>query len=134
MWKDNLNIDVRIIKCEWASYLQNMYDKNFDIAVYLWYADYNDPINFLNLFKSDSPNNYGSYSNIEYDKHINIAQTNKDNNVRMKEMHNAENLLMRDNAIIPIYFYSESLLVSKKLHNVEYDSQGLYRFFNATLD
>ena len=134
MWKDNLNIDVRIIKCEWASYLQNMYDKNFDIAVYLWYADYNDPINFLNLFKSDSPNNYGSYSNIEYDKHINIAQTNKDNNVRMKEMHDAENLLMRDNAIIPIYFYSESLLVSKKLHNVEYDSQGLYRFFNATLD
>lgn len=134
MIKENLNIDVRIVKHEWASYLQNMYDKNFDIAVYLWYADYNDPINFLNLFKSDSPNNYGSYSNNTYNQYIDIASTNKDNNIRMKAMHDAENILMNDNAIIPIYFYSEALLVSPKLKGVEYDSQGLYRFFNAYLE
>lgn len=134
MFKEALNIDVRIVKHEWASYLQNMYDKNFDLAVYLWYADYNDPINFLNLFKSDSPNNYGSYSNNAYDEYIDIASTNKNNKIRMHALHLAENIFMDDNAIIPIYFYSEALLVSPQLKGVEYDSQGLYRFFNAYLE
>lgn len=134
MLKENLNIDVRIVKHEWASYLQNMYDRNFDLAVYLWYADYNDPINFLNIFKSDAPNNYGSYSNKAFDDYIDIASTNKNNQIRMHALHLAENIFMNDNAIVPIYFYSEALLVSPKLKNVEYDSQGLYRFFNAYLE
>ena len=134
MLKENLNIDVRIVKHEWASYLQNMYDRNFDLAVYLWYADYNDPINFLNIFKSDAPNNYGSYSNKAFDDYIDIASTNKNNQIRMHSLHLAENVFMNDNAIVPIYFYSEALLVSPKLKNVEYDSQGLYRFFNAYLE
>ena len=51
----------------------------------------------------------------------------------MHSLHLAENVFMNDNAIVPIYFYSEALLVSPKLKNVEYDSQGLYRFFNAYL-
>ena len=134
MLKENLNIDVRIVKHEWASYLQNMYDKNFDLAVYLWYADYNDPINFLNIFKSDAPNNYGSYSNNAFNEYVNIASTNKNNSIRMHALHLAENIFMNDNAVIPIYFYSEALLVSPILKNVEYDSQGLYRFFNAYLE
>lgn len=134
MLKENLNIDVRIVKHEWASYLQNMYDRNFDLAVYLWYADYNDPINFLNIFKSDAPNNYGSYSNKTFDEYIDIASTNKDNDIRMPALHLAEDIFMNDNAVIPIYFYSEALLVSPKLKGVEYDSQGLYRFFNAYLE
>ncbi len=134
MFKEALNIDVRIVKHEWASYLQNMYDKNFDLAVYLWYADYNDPINFLNIFKSDAPNNYGSYSNNTFDEYIDIASTNKSNRIRMHTLHLAENIFMNDNAIIPIYFYSEALLVSQKLKGVEYDSQGLYRFFNSYIE
>ncbi|PCG20294.1 peptide ABC transporter substrate-binding protein [Brachyspira sp. G79] len=134
MIKDALNIDVRIVKYEWASYLQNMYNKDFDMAVYLWYADYNDPINFLNIFKSDAPNNYGSYSNNVFDDYINIASTNKNNNIRMHALHLAEDIFIKDNAIIPIYFYSEALLVYPKLKGIEYDSQGLYRFFNAYLE
>ena len=131
MIKEALNIDIRIVKHEWASYLQNMYNKDFDMAVYLWYADYNDPINFLNIFKSNAPNNYGSYSNKAFDDYINIASTNKNNNIRMHALHLAEDIFIKDNAVIPIYFYSEALLVSPKLKGVEYDSQGLYRFFNA---
>ena len=134
MLKEALNIDIRVMKHEWASYLQNMYDRNFDLAVYLWYADYNDPINFLNIFKSDAPNNYGAYSNNIFDEYINTVSTNKDNALRMKLMHEAEDIFINDNAILPIYFYSEPLLVSPRLKGVGYDSQGLYRFFNAYLE
>ena len=134
MFKEMLNIDVRIIKHEWASYLQNMYNKDFDLAVYLWYADYNDPINFLNIFKSDAPNNYGSYSNNAFDECIDKASSNKNNEIRMNALHLAEDIFMNDNAVIPIYYYSEALLTSPKLKCVEYDSQGLYRFFNAYLE
>lgn len=94
----------------------------------------NDHINFLNILKSDAQNNYGSCSNKTFNKYINITSTNNDNNIRMEAMHNAEDIFMNYNAIIPIYFYSEVLLVSHKLKGVEYDSQGLYRFFNSYLE
>ena len=75
-----------------------------------------------------------AYSNKAFDDYIDIASTNKNNQIRMHSLHLAENVFMNDNAIIPIYFYSEALLVSPKLKGVEYDSQGLYRFFNAYLE
>ena len=78
--------------------------------------------------ESDAPNNYGSYSNKAFDDYIDIASTNKNNQIRMHALHLAENIFMNDNAIVPIYFYSEALLVSPKLKNVVYNALGKHKF------
>ena len=51
----------------------------------------------------------------------------------MMTMHKAEEILISDMAIIPIYFYNEPLLVSPKLKGVEYDPMGQYNFSKAYL-
>lgn len=52
----------------------------------------------------------------------------------MMTMHKAEELLINDMAIIPIYFSTEPILVSPKLKGVLYDSMGQHSFVKAYLE
>ena len=131
MWKENLGIDTKIIQEEWAVFLQTRYDKNLTMARGGWFADFNDPINFLSLYTSHSPNNYSSYSNAQYDAYIQTALTTGNQKVRMDAMHKAEELLVNSFAIVPIYFYTEPLLVSPKLKDVYYDALAMHKFVYA---
>ena len=131
MWKENLGIDTKIIQEEWAVFLQTRYDKNITMARGGWFADFNDPINFLSLYTSHSPNNYSSYSNAQYDAYIQTALTTGNQKVRMNAMHKAEELLVNSFAIVPIYFYTEPLLVSPKLKDVYYDALAMHKFVYA---
>ena len=132
MWKENLGIDTKIVQEEWAVFLQTRYDKNLTMCRGGWFGDFNDPINFLSLYTSYSPNNYSSYSNAQYDAYIQTALTTGDQKVRMEAMHKAEELLVNSFAIIPMYFYTEPLLVNPKLKDVYYDALSMHKFTYAS--
>ena len=58
-----------------------------------------------------------------------------DNNIRMKAMHDAEKILIEeDMGAIPLYFFTEPLLVSPKLKDVVYNPLGFHKFFYAYLE
>ncbi|WP_295157715.1 peptide ABC transporter substrate-binding protein [uncultured Brachyspira sp.] len=128
MWKEHLGIDTKIVQEEWAVFLQTRYDKNLTMCRGGWFGDFNDPINFLGLYASYSPNNYSSYSNAQYDAYIQTALTTGDQKIRMEAMHKAEELLVNSFAIIPMYFYTEPLLVNPKLKDVYYDALSMHKF------
>ena len=132
MWKENLGIDTKIVQEEWAVFLQTRYDKNLTMCRGGWFGDFNDPVNFLSLYTSYSPNNYSSYSNAQYDAYIQTALTTGDQKVRMEAMHKAEELLVNSFAIIPMYFYTEPLLVNPKLKDVYYDALSMHKFTYAS--
>lgn len=134
MWKEHLGIDTTITQEEFPVHMQRLRDQNFVIARSRWIADYNDPMTFIDLFTSTSPRNNGLYTNIKYDELVNTAKLSFDNNVRMKAMHEAESILMSDMGIIPIYFYTEPILVSKELKGIIYDSLGFHRFTYSYLE
>lgn len=133
MWKENLGIDVVMEELEWSDLLKQRFERNIEIASGGWNGDFNDPINFLSIFLSTSPNNNSVYSNTRYDDLIKTASLIGDTSHRMMTMHKAEEMLISDMAIIPIYFYNEPILVSPKLKGVEYDSMGQYNFSKAYL-
>lgn len=128
MWKDVLNIDTRVVTEESAVFSISKYKKDFTIAHGLWVGDYNDPMTFMALFTSTSPQNTAAYANPEYDKLIETASLSGDNNVRMKAMHDAEALLFRDTVLIPLYFYTEAIVVNPKLKDVVYDGLATHKF------
>lgn len=134
MWKENLGIDVTLTQEEWAVFLQTRYDRNITMARGAWNGDFDDPINFMTLCLSYSPNNYSVYSNKAYDDIINQVMLSGDQKFRMQTMHKAEEMLMREEAIIPIYYYTEPLLVSPKLKGVYYDPLGFHRFHHCYLE
>lgn len=52
-----VGINVEIVSEEWNVFLQDRKDGNFTLAREGWLADYNDPVNMLEIFTSDSGNN-----------------------------------------------------------------------------
>lgn len=133
MWKESLNIDSTVSQEEWATFQDTRQNKEFVVARHGWIGDYNDPMTFLGVFLSYSVQNNGGYSNKAYDDNLKIAMSTIDQKVRMEAMHKAEDILMEDMGLIPIYFYTDPLMVSKKLSGVVYDPLGWHKFFYAKL-
>ena len=135
MWKEHLNIDSTITQIDNALLGQTLLEKNFMIGRLYWSADYSDPMSMMSLFTSYNTQNNGGYSNQRYDELIGEAMSTDDNNIRMKAMHEAEKILIQeDMGAIPIYFFTEPLLVNPKLKDVVYNPLGFHKFFYAYLE
>ena len=134
MWKEHLNIDSSITQIDNALLGQTLLEKNFMIGRLYWSSDYMDPMSMMSLFVSYNTQNNGGYSNRRYDELIERAASTDDQNVRMAAMHEAEKIFIDDMGAIPIYFYTEPLLVNPKLKGVVYNPLGFHRFNYAYLE
>lgn len=135
MWKEHLGIDTSISQQEWAVFLQTLYtDKNYTIGRSGWTADYNDPMTFLGMFLSYSPQNHALFTNKEYDNLLKTAMNTIDQNIRMDSMHKAEAIFMNNDVIIPLYFYATPTLISPKLKGVIYDNLAKHKFSYAYIE
>ena len=84
----------------------------FDLLIVGWVADYGDPTSFLNLFLSGSGKNI--YSNDEFDGLLDKANESEIINTpgeRNKILHQAEDMLMSEAAVIPLFSVEDSILV-----------------------
>lgn len=52
-----VGIEMNIVKEDWTTFLQDRKDGNYDVAREGWLADFNDPINMLEMFITESGNN-----------------------------------------------------------------------------
>jgi oligopeptide transport system substrate-binding protein len=105
MWK-KIGVNVELQSQEWKVFLDTRTNKNYDIARDGWNADYVDPMTFLDVFTSNSEQNNCGYSNENYDKLIDSAKKELDTNKRMDLLHQAEDILMEDMPVIPLYYYT----------------------------
>lgn len=90
--------------------------RNFEMGAAGWIADYNDPMTFLFLLKSNTgPQNISAYKNPVYDALLDKADQEADLTRRGQDLAQAEHIAMEDAAIVPIYFYVAKRLVSPRL-------------------
>jgi oligopeptide transport system substrate-binding protein len=88
----------------------------FDVARAGWIADFKDPVTFLNLAHTGDGNNYGEYSNKDYDALLDKAAVEADPAKRMKELSDAEAVMIGDLPLLPLLYYGNHNVVSSKLH------------------
>jgi oligopeptide transport system substrate-binding protein len=111
-WRENLGVEVSVRQLEpdVISYVINQ-EKNemFDSG---WSADYPDPQDFLDiLFRTGSQNNTGGYSNPQLDALLDQAATEQDTNTRLALYQQAEQLIVNDAAVMPLFFGRDYVLV-----------------------
>lgn len=109
-------------------------DKNFDVVVSGWGADFADPISFLDLLTSDNPQNAGGWKNEEYDRLIEASKTTDANDPakRWDNLVQAEKILMDDQGVIPLYQSTKPWMVKPSVKNVIFNSAGVnYNFKEA---
>lgn len=132
MWKKNLNINVTLVNQEWGVYMDNRRQLAYtNVCRAGWIGDYVDPMTFIDLFTTTSGNNHTGWSNAQYDKLVDIAKSSGDQKVRMKAMHDAESLLMKDMVIMPVYFYTRPYMMKPWIKNVRQSALGFVDFSRA---
>ncbi|HGN9371063.1 TPA: oligopeptide ABC transporter substrate-binding protein OppA [Citrobacter pasteurii] len=111
IWKKNLGANVKLENQEWKTFLDTRHQGNYDVSRAGWCADYNEPTSFLNMVLSDSSNNTVHYKSPAFDKLI--ADTLKaTNDAQRSELYSqAEQLLDKDSAIVPVFYYVNARLV-----------------------
>jgi len=110
MWKKNLGIEVSLVNQEWKVLLDNQNLKDFTILRGGWIADYNDPNSFLEIFTTGNSNNYVGWSNAQYDEILSKAATQTSSKLRNELFQQAENILLDELPVIPIYIYTRVYL------------------------
>jgi oligopeptide transport system substrate-binding protein len=90
--------------------------RDFEIGAMSWYADYNDPLTFLELLHSQTgAQNYGDYNSPAYDALLAEAAAEPDLAARAAILARAEALMLEQDALIPVLFVVNKALVNPKV-------------------
>ncbi len=115
MWKQ-LGVQAELVNREVKVHYDELKQSNFDVARAAWVSDYNDPQNFLYLLETRTGvQNYGRYSNPEFDALMVAQGQERDPKARLDIMKQAERIAMSEDAWLPIYYYVSKRLVSQKV-------------------
>ena len=112
MWRETLGIETESNRRRISSFsgLAKRHGP-MGIARLGWTADYNDAGNFLDIFRSGSPNNDATYVNSQFDSLLDRAAATPSSSVRRGVLEQAEKLMLSEYPVIPIYFYSSKRLI-----------------------
>lgn len=134
-WEEGLGIRVELEAVEPKIFFQRVSQKNYQLAAGSWTADFNDPINFLEVFKyRDASTNNTNWENVKYIDLLNESALCRDSEERKGLLREAEQILMDQMPIIPIFHYALNYLQSSQLEEVALSPLGQIDFRWAHLD
>lgn len=133
MWKTNLGIDVTLTNQEWAVFQDTRRNHDYQIARGGWLGDYSDPMTYLGMFFSDSPMNYAGWQDTSYDEILEAAKTAPPAE-RFDMLYEALDKVMLSYAYMPIYVYTDSMMVGANVDNWEKTTRGVFWFGFADLN
>ena len=118
--------------------VERMQNGDYEIGFTRWGPDYADPMTYLDMWTTDSPNNYGLWSNTEYDAVIESAKSGDlalDPEARWEALKNAEKTVMDEAVIAPVYQKGNAVMIKKNVSNIEFHSVGVSRIYkNAGIE
>ena len=113
-WRQELGIEVEIQQTEWATFLQDVNDKKYQMFSLGWIADYPDPQNFLDvLLHSESQSNHTNYHNSEVDRLLEEARTERDRSRRFELYNQIEQMILDDAPWVWTWFSGEGYALIK---------------------
>jgi oligopeptide transport system substrate-binding protein len=106
----------------------------YDISFAGWGPDYPDPMTFIDMFVTDGSHNQMGYSNPEYDKLVEQANTTllDDLDARWQALLEAEKILFEDQAISPMYQEGQAYLEKPYVKDVYRHAFGAGKSYKWT--
>jgi len=129
-----LTIDLRVEPKKQR--VQDMQDGTFQIGLTRWGPDYADPMTYLGMWVTDNSNNYGLWSNKEYDDLLAKCTTGEFSQKpeeRWSAMKQAEKIMMDDAVIFPLYQQANATLIKSNVTGIDFHPVALNRVFKDTI-
>lgn len=113
VWKDS-GFDVQIEQMESKSLMKKLHQKNYQLSLASWIAQYHDPMNILERFKDPTnAKNYPGWTDPQFNALI-----------AHREFEKGEQLLEEEAVIIPLYHWNYPLLIHPRVHGFSSTSTG----------
>ena len=134
-WRQNLGIEnIAVNSMQTKQVSANRQSGDYCMSLGGWSPDYNDAINFLDLWVTDGGNNDSFWSNEEYDNLIAQATAEADEEVRQQYLFDAEEILAAEMPVIPLYWQCQNYSYNKdKIVDGAIITANQTTFYYATL-
>jgi len=128
-WFEALGVHVRLEGIERKVYFDRLSKKDYQLSSGNWLADFNDPINFLEVFKYKATGtNNTQWEDPNYTELLDDSMRLSDLEKRKQILRHSERILMDAMPVIPLYHYTLLYLKDDKLKDVVLTSMGQVDF------
>jgi ABC-type oligopeptide transport system substrate-binding subunit len=125
-WQDTLGVDIRWESIEWQEILARLGEQVPHLLIMGWAADYPDPDNFLRARIGHVQQQTG-WRCEAYDSLVKRAQRSLDQGDRIRLYGEAEQILVEEAPIVPLFHRSARLLVKPRV--TRFPTTGLREWF-----
>jgi ABC-type transport system substrate-binding protein len=131
----DLGLACEVYSVDWPQFLDGLARRRFPAYSWYWGADYPDPETFLwTLFGADSPDNYVGYENPAMNDLLRQARGESDVARRAELYFQAQELLMADHVVMPLYHDFAHTLIKPYVRDVELTPLGIVRLDTVWLE
>ncbi len=135
-WQEHLGLEVESVGIfDFSDRLERM--DNLELGVFIagWCADYPDPQNFLHvLFHGESESNNFGYSNPDLDTLLEEAAVEQDAARRTQLYQQAEQMILDDWVVVPLWHNREYSLVQTYVKGYEVTPIGVQQLQNLSIE
>jgi oligopeptide transport system substrate-binding protein len=124
-WREVLGVEVRLRAIEPKVYFDLLSRQEYDLASGSWIADFSDPINFLNVFKTrTNGTNNTNWENTKYISNLDASMRTKSQETRKALLQESEQILMDEMPVIPLYHYNMLYVKKDNVKDVILSNMG----------
>lgn len=132
MLKTNLGLNAKLENQEWAVFQDTRKAGNYDLSRGGWLTDFMDPMGLLSIFVVGNAYNDPKFNNPEYDRLLAAANTSRGKE-HFEYLYKAQDILMTELPMIPVYHYSDMLYVQDYVKGWDRSVLGTVDFSGASL-
>lgn len=131
-WRKAFGIEVKLINQENKVKREQMKQGNFIIGRGSWIGDFNDPINFLELYRDKGGNNNAQWTNAEFKDLLEKSAAEGDLEKRKEMLKKADAIFNEEMPIMPLYYYTYAWAQGDGVKDVVIDALGFIDFKYAS--
>ncbi len=131
----NIGLNVETIGMAWPDLYNSGINREYDVLMIGWTADYPHPMTFLETFKSGSINSViTGWSDPLYDEGLRDLLSLQDEEKSLQKMKQLELLITREHHIIPVYYRKGLFLVSPEVKGWYRNTSAQFVFTEAWIE
>lgn len=132
MLKTNLGLNASLENQEWAVFQDTRKVGDYELARGGWLTDFMDPSGLLSIFTTGNAYNDPKFENAEYDRLLSLSSQTRGAE-HFEALYAAQDILMTELPIVPVYHYSDTMLVSDVVVGWDRSVLGTVDFSGASI-
>lgn len=134
MWRRELGLETALVQREGRVHMASVIAGDFTIALMPAIPDYDDPAALFHEFVTGATGNHARWSDARFDRLVGEAGRGSDAAQRRTLYAAAEDVLLTELPVIPLYFNSQNYLVAPRVRGWRQDALWNRTYLDVTLE